>query len=128
MTDPADMQVQLKILSDAYALQLPEKLKLIEQAWNHLPRSEWSENGFQALYRMVHSMTGSGKMFGFSLLSDVARNLEAYLNRLAQAQTPPNDEQRQCIQILLDELHQATTTRDAISIEAGQGAVLPFIE
>ncbi len=128
MTDPADMQVQLKILSDAYAVQLPEKLKLIEQTWCHLSHSEWSEDGFQALCRMVHSMTGSGKVFGFSLLSDVARNLEAYLNHLAQAKTLPSDEQRQYIQILLDELQQATTTRDAISIETGQGAALPSVE
>ena len=125
MTDPADMQVQLKTLSDAYAVQLPEKFKLIKQAWCHLSRHEWSEDGFQDLCRMVHSMTGSGKMFGFSLLSDVARNLEAYLNQLAQVKTPPNDEQRQCIQSLLDELHQATTIRDAISIATALGAGLP---
>lgn len=128
MTDPADIQAQLKNLSDAYAAQLPDKLKQIEQAWGLLSVSEWSEDGFQALCRMVHSMTGSGKMFGFSLLSDVARNLEVYLNRLAQAQMLPSDEQRQCIQIILDELHQATTTRDAISIETRQGTGLPSIE
>lgn len=119
MTDTVDMQVRLKILSDAYALQLPEKLKQIEQAWRHLPRSEWSEEGFQALYRMVHSMTGSGKMFGFSLLSDVARNLEAYLEHIAQAKMMPGEEQRERIQILLGELCRATTTRDATGTETG---------
>jgi len=47
-------------LNDAYAVQLPEKLSQLEQAWSLLPRNEWDEEGFQALHRMVHSMTGSG--------------------------------------------------------------------
>ena len=87
MADPAGLQAKLKALSDAYAAQLPEKLKQIEQAWEQLPLDSWDEGGFQTLNRMVHSLTGSGKTFGFTLLSDVARNLEECLKQLAQAKT-----------------------------------------
>jgi diguanylate cyclase (GGDEF)-like protein len=115
MVDPADMQAKLKALSDAYAAQLPEKLKQVEQAWQQLPTYCWDEEGFQSLHRMVHSLTGSGKTFGFALLSDVARNLEECLKQIMQAKMLLGEEQRKHIQILLRELHQVTLYRDAPS-------------
>ena len=113
MADPADLQAKLKLLGDAYAAQLPEKLKQIEQAWEQLPQDSWDEGGFQNLHRMVHSLTGTGKIFGFALLSDVARNLEAYLKQLVQAKTVPGEEQRKRIQVLLSELHQVAIHKGA---------------
>jgi len=113
MADPEDFQAKLNILSDAYAAQLPEKIEQIEQAWSQLNRSEWDEAGFQTLHRMVHSLIGSGKMFGFALLSDVARNLEEYLKELAQAKTVKSEEQNKRVQVLLRELHQVAIHRDA---------------
>ena len=115
MVDPAGLQAKLKALSDAYAAQLPEKLRQIEQAWEQLPRDSWDEEGFQTMHRMVHSLTGSGKTFGFALLSDVARNLEEYLKQLAQAKAVLGEEQRRHIQVLLGELHQVVAHRDAAS-------------
>lgn len=111
MTDLAGLQAQLTILNNAYAAQLPDKIKQIEQAWSHLPHGEWHEEGFQALYRMVHSLTGSGKMFGFSVLSDAARNLEEHLKHFVQIKTPPSAEQRNHIHALLRELHRTQTSR-----------------
>ena len=113
MADPADLQAKLKLLGDAYAAQLPEKLKQIEQAWEQLPQDGWDEGGFQNLHRMVHSLTGSGKIFGFALLGDAARNLEAYLKQLVQAKTVPGEEQRKRIQVLLSELQQAAMHKGA---------------
>lgn len=113
MADPADLQAKLKVLCDAYASQLPEKLRQIEQAWSKLPRDEWDEEGFQTLHRMVHSLTGSGKTFGFDLLSDVARHLEDCLKQIVQAQAAPGEGQRKRIQVLLSELHQSAIRREA---------------
>lgn len=118
MADMADLQAQLKVLSDSYAAHLPEKLKQIERAWSQLPRGAWDEDGFQDLHRMVHSLTGSGKTFGFALLSDVARNLEDYLKQVAQAKTVAGEEQGQRIQVLLNELHQAAMRTDASRVMA----------
>lgn len=113
MNEQADIQQKLKTLGDAYAAQLPETLEQIEQTWNLLPHDGWDEEDFQSLHRMVHNLTGSGKSFGFSQLSDVARNLEKDLDQLAQAKTLPDEEQRIRIQVLLSELHQVAIQCDA---------------
>ncbi len=127
MADANELQAQLKILCDAYAAQLPEKMKQLEQAWEQLPLDSWDEEGFQTLHRMVHSLTGSGKTFGFSLLSDVARNLEDHFKQLAQAKTTLNEQQRSHIQGLMSELHQATLHRDApVGDQTGLTAVVPL--
>lgn len=115
MADPNALQAKLKFLNDAYAAQLPEKLKHLEQVWEQLPLDNWDEESFQTLHRMVHSLTGSGKTFGFSLLSDVARNLEDHLKQLAQAKTKLSEQQRSHIHELMNELHQVTLHRDEVS-------------
>jgi chemotaxis protein histidine kinase CheA len=115
MADPADLQAKLEVLKDVYAAQMPEKLKQIEQVWSQLPRGEWDEEGFQSLHRMVHSLSGSGKIFGFALLSDVARELEKYLNELAQAKTVLGEEQHKHIQVMLSELRQVSIHRDTLA-------------
>lgn len=112
MFDPAGLQAKLKVLGDAYAAQLPEKLRQVEQAWEQLPRDIWDEEGFQTMHRMVHSLTGSGKTFGFALLSDVAHDLEGYLKQIAQAKAAPDEKQSIHIQVLLSELHQVTLRGD----------------
>lgn len=120
MVDPSDFQAQLKILSDAYASQLPEKLNQIEQSWIQFSHGDWDDEDFQILHRMVHNLNGSGKMFGFAKLSDVARNLEECLNQIMQAKVAPSDEQRNRIHVFLGELHQTSNAemlRLAIGLE-----------
>lgn len=110
MTEPsvvAEMAGKLKLLSAAYAAQLPERLAQIGQAWRLLPRGEWDQDGFETLHRMVHSLSGSGKVFGFALLGDAARQLEEYLDDIAGLKIVPNEEQRQRIDVLLRQLQQA---------------------
>lgn len=106
MADLDDFQARLQGLRDAYAIELPQKLEQIERAWNELPHREWDDEGFQSLYRMVHSLSGSGRTFGFALLSTKAHSLEETLQLLVQAKAIPCTEQRNCIQILLNELLQ----------------------
>lgn len=120
MADFAELQAQLKTLSDAYAAHLPEKFIQIEQAWGQLSRGEWDEEGFQALHRMVHNLSGSGKTFGFTSLSEVARNLEECLSGLAQSKTAPNEEQYQRIREKLNELFQVDIRREDIRRLGGE--------
>jgi HPt (histidine-containing phosphotransfer) domain-containing protein len=112
MADPDDFRLRLKVLSDSYAMQLPQKLEQIELAWGELPIVVWDEEAFQALHRMVHSLSGSGKTFGFAMLSVAARNLEDALQPLAQAQAMPDAAQRRSIRTLLDELHRTLAQSD----------------
>lgn len=107
MTEPVDFQSKLNVLCDAFAAQLPERLDHIEQAWHQLPREAWDDAGYRALHRDVHSLSGSGEIFGFSRLSAAARKLEHYLNPLLQARTPASEEQRARVEMLLGEFHQA---------------------
>lgn len=116
MADPAKLQATLKTLSDTYATQLPDKLEQIEQAWKQLPGDCWDEEGFQNLHRMVHSLTGSGKTFGFALLSDVARKLEECLKQAAREKTAPSEEQRNRVRVLLSELRQVAMQKDAAEL------------
>lgn len=111
MADSQAFQARLKVLSDAYAAQLPAKLDQIEQAWLRVPSAGWDDEGFQALHRMVHSLTGSGKTFGFPALSDTARNLEACLKLHAQAKSALSAAQRDQVQDLLAKLRQAALTQ-----------------
>ncbi|MCK9386983.1 MAG: Hpt domain-containing protein [Sulfuritalea sp.] len=113
MANPADLQAQLKVMRIGYAANLPGKLEEIERAWERLSTDKWSEDGIQAMHRMVHNLTGSGKTFGFALLSDVARELEEYLKQFAQAKTAPNEEQLSRIRGMLKKLRQVTLQRDA---------------
>lgn len=126
MTDPNALQTKLERLCDAYAAQLPEKLKHIEQVWGQLPQDSWDGEGFQTLHRMVHSLTGSGKTFGFALLSEVARNLEEHLKQIVQTETVLSEDQRQHIQKLMSELRQVAIYREALfNDQIGSIAVAP---
>jgi len=113
MADQTELLAKLKALSDGYAEQLPAKLAQIEAHWEQLSKLDWDEEGFQALHRMVHSLTGSGKTFGFSALSDAARNLEAFLKQINESKTVLDEEQSNQIQSMITGLHQVAIKRDA---------------
>jgi diguanylate cyclase (GGDEF)-like protein len=112
MSDPAEMQAKLKVLVDTYAAQLPAKLEQLELTLNQLSQTGWDGEGFQTLYRMVHGLTGSGKTFGFSALSDAARKLENYLEPIGEAKKALNNKQLGQVKRLLDELHKMACQRD----------------
>jgi diguanylate cyclase (GGDEF)-like protein len=131
MYDPGDLQTKLKVLSDTYAAQLPEKLERLEQALSQLSHTVWYEQNFQTLLRLVHNLIGSGKTFGFISLSDTSRKLETYLRQLAQVKAVLSEDQRNLILNSIRELHQAAQRRDApvdqsgliAVVQAGQNAV-----
>lgn len=113
MDDAAALQAALKALSGDYAAKLPEKLGQIEQTWERLQQEGWNAENLEDLHRMVHSLSGSGKTFGFTLLGDVARNLEMRLKLLAQGQKAPDEVEARHIQVLLSELRQVSFSGDS---------------
>jgi diguanylate cyclase (GGDEF)-like protein len=113
MYDSVVLQAKLKVLSDAYAAQLPEKINQLEQTLTQLSATKWDAPGFESLLLFVHSLIGSGKTFGFGSLSDVARNLEAYLGQLAQAKAVITSDQRNHILANIKVLQEAAGRRDA---------------
>lgn len=116
MPDIGELQAKIKALSDAYAAQLPEKLEQIEQLWAGLPENSWDAPAFDTLHRMVHSITGSGRTFGFATLSDAARKLENYLKPLAEAKTLLSPAQRQPVAAMLADLRTAIGHKEASEV------------
>lgn len=106
MAEIGDLTAKIQMLSGVYAAQLPEKIAQIEQLWLQIPAERWDDEGFQTLHRRVHSLTGSGKTFGFAALSDLARVLEYDLSLLIQLKEPLNKAQRTHVESLISELHQ----------------------
>lgn len=49
MPDLEELPAKLKVLSDAYAAQLPEKLEQIEKAWHDLPRAALAEGTVESV-------------------------------------------------------------------------------
>jgi len=113
MADLEGLAAKMKVLSDAYAAQLPERFAQLEQEWRKLPRDEWNDEGFMTLHRMVHSLTGSGKTFGFATLSDLSRKLEDDLEQFAQAKIVLSEAQRGYVEKAIAELRQSALHQDA---------------
>lgn len=112
MSDVMEFQEKLKALNDGYAAQLPGKLKQIKQAWEQINDSAWDEDGFKNLHHLVHGLSGSGKTFGFKMLSEVAHVLEEYLKQLKKARQVLGPEQRIQVQELISELQQVSSHRE----------------
>jgi len=80
MTD-IDFEAQLALLRQDYANKLPQKLSEIETIWRNLLANNWQQSDRELLERALHSLAGSGKTFGFSDLSRVAKTAELMLNQ-----------------------------------------------
>lgn len=113
MADPAaESQEKMRVLREAYAEQLPEKIRQIEDACAGY-QSRLDEETLHALHRMVHGLTGSGATFGFAELSRVARVLEENLKNLVNRKAPANDENFAEIHRQIADLRQAASNADS---------------
>lgn len=128
MTEALDFAAQLKVLSAAYAEQLPAQLEAVDQAWRQLPPGAWDEDGGLAMHRMVHGLSGSGKIFGFALLGEAARQLEAELLTLALARTAPGAAQHEHIGRLLRNLRFAAAADRLAVVRPISGDSLPPLD
>jgi diguanylate cyclase (GGDEF)-like protein len=125
MHDPEKLQAKLISLSETYAMQLPDKLKNIEQSLTQLSHTVWDDSGFETFLRLVHGLIGSSQTFGFATLSEVARNLEAYLGPIAQMKTALSKDQRNHILNAIQELHQAALDGNAtLADQSGMIAIM----
>ncbi len=108
----AQLQAQLRVMREAYAAQLPEKIAQIGENWSGL-QQDWNPEQFAALHRKVHGLAGSGTTFGFSHLSEAARALEILLKGLiAEGKTPLSRQQCDDVERYLDALRKASFETD----------------
>ncbi|MBI3538292.1 MAG: diguanylate cyclase [Chloroflexi bacterium] len=112
------LEKQLRELRDAYAQALPDRIQNILVAWQTL-QANWEKASLRALYRLVHSLAGSGATFGFRALSSAARESELYLQGLLENPHLPSSEQITQISALVQEIKRAAEIQpDEIDLPA----------
>ena len=70
-------RAQLETLRQAYRAELPAKLGLIGGAVEAL-HAGWERAQLQALYDLIHKLTGSAAIYGFGQISHAAGELESW--------------------------------------------------
>ena len=90
-----DIQDKLAALLKNYRSQLPTRLQEIDELWNQVcERGEMGDPG-RELYRLVHSLAGSGASFGFSELSKKAKDFENCLKPYCDNGSPLDEAAQQ---------------------------------
>lgn len=110
-------------MQQAFQKQLPEKVALIEESWSTLDGQGSDDHSVAELFRMVHSLAGSGGTFGALGISALAKSLEIQLkpildqeNNKKQPRPPLEPELKQQIGKLIGQLKEATV---ALNISTG---------
>lgn len=110
----ADINDALKALSDRYHKNLPVKLAEISALWTDIQTSEKLDaDKVQTLYRLVHSLTGSGATFGLTQLSNTSRILEATIKTALVNIEKLNSDVTQRIDSQLSDMKIASTQLDS---------------
>jgi chemotaxis protein histidine kinase CheA len=71
-------RAELDALRRSYQEELPDKMGLIAGAVEALRRGGWNKSDLQALYLLVHKLTGSAAIYGFDGISRAAGDLETW--------------------------------------------------
>ncbi|TVO71949.1 MAG: diguanylate cyclase [Sedimenticola selenatireducens] len=75
MADQASILEQLEAVSRAFKTQLPERGREIERQWSAVRKQPDDLDLLEGLYRLTHNLAGAGGTFGFSQITDVAREV-----------------------------------------------------
>src|SRR3954463_552045 len=59
------IRVQFETLHQSYIAELPRKILRAREIWEHLLNDGWDAESWQALHRLIHSLAGSGAIYGF---------------------------------------------------------------
>jgi len=79
MTQLTEAQrAELEALRRSYRAELPAKLGLIGGAVHTLHAGGWEKEHLQALYDLIHKLTGSAAIYGFGDISRAAGDLESW--------------------------------------------------
>jgi HPt (histidine-containing phosphotransfer) domain-containing protein len=71
-------RAELEALRQSYRAELPAKLGLIGGAVDTLHAGRWEKAHLQALYELIHKLTGSAAIYGFENISRAAGDLESW--------------------------------------------------
>lgn len=101
-----DQRRQLATLRQAYEAELPEKVAGIAQVAAALARRKWDAAGVRELHQIVHRLSGSSAIWGFTAVSRAAGELEEIVLAALAGTRRPNDLSNE-VPRLIDELQHA---------------------
>ena len=96
-------KAQMAQFSAEYRAALPGKLTEIMSLWSRSPEAA----ALTELHRLLHSLAGSAKVFGFAGVSAAAREAENAIAPYAKQGAAPGGEDSARIAGLLERLHKA---------------------
>jgi len=97
---------KFKILQKEYIIKLPEKIEQIEIAGSAVNELKNSDKALENLCKLVHKLSGSSAMYGFSLISQISNEFEVLLNQIIQNELCIN-EHNAIIFVYIERLKQA---------------------
>lgn len=103
-----DFIAQLTALRAHYLAQLPSKMDELEHNLAHLIQRPDDVEVLTVFHRQAHSLTGSGATYGFTRLSQCARELEHYLKSCLQPKRLLEAADQAALRALLDSVKLST--------------------
>ena len=111
-----DFEKKLNIVKNNYLERLNEKYNLLKKFKDCIFKAENlkdenSVNSFQEAYGLIHKLSGSSAMFGFSEIGQTSNKLELLLKEFMENGYSSDKEViLQNFEILLNEIEKAITT------------------
>ncbi len=99
-----DLKAKLENLSIEFKQNLPSKIDQINKIWLSLRNGGWDLDQLNELRSQVHKIAGSGGIFGFSDVSDVALKIESSLDEAIPLKRPMTKEGMDIMDRYLEEL------------------------
>jgi chemotaxis protein histidine kinase CheA len=113
MAEPAGFNDALRLLTEKYRKQLPDRLVEIDGLLSLVLQADtFDAERMATLHRSVHSLTGTGATFGLSELSNASRSLEILLKECVNTASPFNAETKNKITLLWDAVKAAALRTD----------------
>ena len=78
------IRVQFETLHQSYIAELPPKILRARELWAQLSDDGWNTDAWNNLHRLIHSLAGSGAIYGFPMISAAARALDIQLKAIVQ--------------------------------------------
>ncbi|HEX9967320.1 MAG TPA: Hpt domain-containing protein [Solirubrobacterales bacterium] len=90
-----------------FAGRLPQRLGELEDSCRAARDAGWRGMPLRTFHRLAHSLAGSGAIFGFTEVSDLARRLERLLKPVLENGMPVTEADERTIGELLGRLREA---------------------
>lgn len=89
-TASTEFTKELHELRNAYLQALPDKVRLVQRAWQTLDPSNWDQAAYKSVYRLVHNLAGGAGIYGLNAISKQARTILETMKPAMDSDNPPD--------------------------------------